>query len=461
MSDTLSPPRRGRRITVIVVVLLLVLIFAGIWLFVRHQGNKSTAAAAAARAGMATAVGAAPVLKHDVELELLALGTVTSTYTVTVHSRVDGQLDKVHFTEGQLVKQGQLLAELDPRPYQAALMQAQGQLMRDQALLRNAELDLARYRQLLEQNSIAKQIVDTQDALVHQYQGTVKVDQGAVDNAKLQLDYSRITAPVAGRAGLRQIDPGNIVHSGDTNGVVIITQDQPINVVFSLPEVNLDQVLQAMRETPALKVQAWDRNNARKLADGTLLAIDNQLNTLTGTVNLKARFGNEQQQLFPNQFINVRLQLVARRDALTVPTVAVQLGSVGSYVYVVNADQTVSVVKVKPGPVSGNNSIIEQGLHEGQKVVIDGLDKLREGAKVRVIDRVAQNDAAAAAAASPGKGQRRRHGPGGAADGKEGGTEGGKAEPDKGARPAAPAASPKPAAGVAGGSAGAPAPAAN
>jgi multidrug efflux system membrane fusion protein len=409
MSDNLTSPRGARRRTLVVVLLVVVLVaIIAVWWYLRHQSNKATAAAAAARSGQAVAVGAATVVKHDVELELVALGTVTSTYTVTVHSRVDGQLDKVHFTEGQLVKQGQLLAELDPRPYQAALTQAQGQLLRDQALLRNAELDLARYRQLLDQNSIAKQVVDTQDSLVRQYQGTVKVDQGAVDNARLQLDYSRISAPVAGRVGLRQIDPGNIVHSGDANGVVVITQNQPINVVFAVPEVSLDQVLHAMRDNPTLAVQAWDRNNLHKLTDGNLLAIDNQLNVLTGTVNLKARFANDKQQLFPNQFINVRLQLGAQPNVLTVPTVALQLGTGGSYVYVVNADQSVSIAKVKPGQISGNDTIIEQGLQPGQKVVIDGLDKLREGSKVRVIDRVAQNDAAAAAAAAPARPRRRR-----------------------------------------------------
>jgi multidrug efflux system membrane fusion protein len=414
MSDTLTPDRkrgRGARRIAIIVSLLVVVLLA-FWWYRHHQNAKAAAAEAAARGGAAVAVGAATVIKHDVELELQALGTVTSTFTVTVHSRVDGQLDKVAFTEGQLVKQGQLLAELDPRPYQAALTQAQGQLLHDQALLQNANLDLARYRQLQEQNSIAKQIVDTQASLVQQYQGTVKVDQGAVDNARLQLEYSRITAPVAGRVGLRQIDPGNIVHASDTNGVVIITQNQPINVIFSVPEVNLGQVLQAIGQSSSLGVEAWDRNNSKKLADGSLLAIDNQLNTLTGTVNLKARFANDQQQLFPNQFINVHLLLGAQHDALTVPTVALQLGSAGSYVYVVKDDQTVTIAKVKPGPVSGNDSIIEQGLQAGQKVVIDGLDKLREGSKVKVIDRVAQANAAAAAAPPPARSRGHRR-PGG------------------------------------------------
>jgi multidrug efflux system membrane fusion protein len=236
------------------------------------------------------------------------------------------------------------------------------------------------------------------------------------------------------------------VHSGDANGVVIITQIQPINVLFALPEVNLDQVLQAMRQDPTLKVEAWDRNNQKKLTDGNLLAIDNQLNTLTGTVNLKARFANERGQLFPNQFINVRLQLGAQPGVLTVPTVALQLGTGGSYVYVVNADDTVSIAKVKLGQVSNNETIIEQGLKEGQKVVIDGLDKLREGSKVRVIDRAAQNEAAAAAAATPAKGQRRRRN---GAEGQAGGENAGggrrAAESAPASAPGAAAANPRPA----------------
>lgn len=444
MSDTLTPRRGARRIIIVVSVLVIALL--AFWWYRHHQDAAASTAAATARGGMPVAVGAATVIRHDVELELLALGTVTSTYTVTVHSRVDGQLEKVHFTEGQVVKQGQLLAELDPRPYQAALTQAQGQLLRDQALLRNAELDQTRYHQLQAQNSVAKQIVDTQDALVHQYQGTVKLDQGLVDNARLQLDYSRITAPITGRVGLSQIDLGNIVHAADTNGVVIITQEQPINVIFALPEVSLDQVFTAMHQSNALQVEAWDRDNKNKLADGSLLAVDNQLNTLTGTVNLKARFANQGQQLFPNQFVNVHLKLGAQHDAITVPTVALQLGTGGSYVYVVKDNQTVSIAKVQTGPVSGNDTIIEQGLQAGQKVVIDGLDKLREGSKVKVIDRVAQNNAAAAASAFPAaRGPRHRPGGGvGGGGGKGPGGPGGSAA--EGNAPAAqPPAAPAPA----------------
>jgi multidrug efflux system membrane fusion protein len=351
-----------------------------------EQPSHCTDAAPPKRGGGPVAVAVAPVTQQDAPLQLGALGTVTATNTVTVHSRVDGQLMALHFEEGQLVQKGQLLAELDPRPYQAALTQAEGQLMRDQALLQNARLDLTRYQQLLAQNSIAKQQVDTQQALVAQYQGTVKLDQGAVATARLQLDYSRIT-PLAGRAGLRQVDR-QYRASSDSNGVVVITQTQPINVLFAIPETSLSQVLAADRAAKGkLQVEAWDRDNRHKLADGELLAIDNQLSTTTGTVNLKARFANADAALFPNQFVNVHLQLGVQANATVLPSVALQQGKVGSYVYTVNPDQTVSISKVKTGAVSGDNTIIEEGVKAGQKVVVDGLDKLREGAQIKVIDR--------------------------------------------------------------------------
>ncbi|WP_199101783.1 MdtA/MuxA family multidrug efflux RND transporter periplasmic adaptor subunit [Aquitalea sp. ASV11] len=388
------------------VSLLLLALAAGGWWWSSHR-SAAPDAAAPKRGGGPVAVAVAPVMQQDAPLQLGALGTVTATNTVTVHSRVDGQLMALHFEEGQLVQKGQLLAELDPRPFQAALTQAEGQLMRDQALLQNARLDLTRYQQLLAQNSIAKQQVDTQQALVAQYQGTVKLDQGAVATARLQLDYSRITAPLSGRVGLRQVDLGNIVHSSDSNGVVVITQTQPINVLFAVPETSLGQVLAAARAAKGkLQVEAWDRDNRHKLADGELLAIDNQLSTTTGTVNLKARFANADAVLFPNQFVNVHLQLGDQPDAIVVPSVALQQGKVGSYVYTVNPDQTVSISKVKTGAVSGDNTLIEEGVKPGQKVVVDGLDKLREGAQIKVIDRAMQN---AADGNGKGKGRGKQH----------------------------------------------------
>ena len=382
MTDSKANPRRVVRFFLL--FLLAVIILAGFWwVFTRQPGTGKDQIRRGAMPPVAVSVRA--VQKQDVVVQLSALGTVTSASTVTVRSRVDGQLDKIYFSEGERVEQNQLLAELDPRPYEAALIQVQGQLLRDQALLKNAELDLVRYKQLLAQDSIAAQQVDTQKAVIQQYQGIVKLDQGLVDNAQLQLSYSRITAPISGRVGLRQVDPGNIVHASDSNGLVIITQTQPINLVFAVPESSLDQVLQAKATHPQLKVEAWDRDHAKKLADGALLAIDNQLNTSTGTVNMKAGFVNEPQVLYPNQFVNVFLQLGEQTDAMTVPTAAVQLGKEGKYVYAVNADQTVSLTKVTTGIVSGFNTVITDGLQAGQQVVIDGLDKLRDGGKIEVI----------------------------------------------------------------------------
>lgn len=402
MSDSTTTPSHALRN----VSLLLLVLAAGGWWWNSHR-TASADAAAPRRGGAPVAVAVVAVTQQDAPLQLSALGTVTATNTVTVHSRVDGQLMALHFDEGQMVQKGQLLAELDPRPFQAALTQAEGQLLRDQALLQNARLDLTRYQQLLAQNSIAKQQVDTQQALVAQYLGTVKLDQGAVASARLQLDYSRITAPLSGRVGLRQVDLGNIVHSSDSNGVVVITQTQPINVLFAVPETSLGQVLAAARAAKGkLQVEAWDRDNRHKLADGELLAIDNQLSTTTGTVNLKARFANADAVLFPNQFVNVHLQLGDQPDAIVVPSVALQQGKVGSYVYTVNPDQTVSISKVKTGAVSGDNTIIEEGVKPGQKVVVDGLDKLREGAQIKVIDRAMQN---AADGNGKGKGRGKQH----------------------------------------------------
>ncbi|OQS44536.1 MdtA/MuxA family multidrug efflux RND transporter periplasmic adaptor subunit [Chromobacterium haemolyticum] len=405
-----APPRRPFYRSPLCWGLVVALALGGGWWWRQHAAAD---AAGQRRAAPPAAVGVTAAQRQNVPLQISALGTVNSTYTVTVRSRVDGQLDKLHFEEGQPVKQGQLLAELDPRPFQAALAQTEGQLLRDQALLQNAQLDLNRYRQLLEQNSIAKQQVDTQQALVRQYQGTVKLDQGAVDNARLQLSYSRVTAPVSGRAGLRQVDPGNIVHASDANGLVVITQTQPINVLFSVPEVSLGPVLRASRAKPGLAVEAWDRDNRNKLADGKLLAIDNQLNTSTGTVNLKARFANADEALFPNQFVNVRLSLGEQENAVTVPAGAVQLGKAGSYVYTVNADSSVSLSQVSAGARVGDIVVIEQGLKPGQRVVVDGLDKLRDGAKVTVVDRAAQNRQAAQAAGKNGRHKRDGSGPAG------------------------------------------------
>jgi multidrug efflux system membrane fusion protein len=340
-------------------------------------------------------VVAQPAVKKDINVYLTGLGTVTPLKTVTVRSRVDGQLMRVLFQEGQVVREGALLAEIDPRPFQAALTQAEGQMERDQALLANARIDLDRYKTLLAQDSIAKQLVDTQDALVRQYIGTVTIDAGVVDNARLQLAYSRVAAPVAGRLGLRQVDVGNVVRSSDTNGLVVITQLQPITVIYTIAQDSLQVVLKRMQSGERVQVEAFDRDQKTKLGTGVLLTVDNQIDTTTGTVKLKAQFPNDDSALFPNQFVNVRMLIDTRRDVTTVPSAGLQRGTKGLFVYVVKEDKTVTLRDVKTGPAENDVTVIESGIEPGELVVTDGMDRLREGAKVELPSK----DAAA-----PGKG---------------------------------------------------------
>lgn len=361
-------------------------------------------------------VSASPVKVEDTPIWINAIGTMVPRNLVTVRSRVDGELFKLHFTEGQLVKAGQLLAELDPRAAQVQLIQANGQLARDSALLKNAQVDLERYKKLLEQDSISKQQVDTQEALVRQYQGTVEVDRGAVASAQLQLNYTRITAPVAGRIGLRQVDPGNIVKTGDTNGLVVIAQVQPITAVFSVPELNLPTVTQALAAKEPATVEVWDRELKQKLASGKLLTADNQIDTTTGTLKLKAEFTNTDNSLYPNQFVNVRLAAGIAKDAKVVPSPAVLRGAKGNFVYVVE-DGKARAVQVKLGPINGDQQVVEGELGAGAQVVTDGADKLRDGAKVDVISAEARNKATAA---EPKKGKRGKR-PEGAQGGGQGG----------------------------------------
>lgn len=347
-------------------------------------------------AGRSTPVATAMARKGDVGVYVSGLGSVVPVATVTVRSRIDGQLMKVLFREGQMVRAGDVLAEIDPRPYRVQLAQAEGQMAKDQALLQNARMDLERYRVLLAQDSIARQQLDTQQSLVRQYEGTVRVDQAQIDNARLQLNYCRISAPVGGRLGLRQIDPGNMVHASDAAGLVVITQLQPITVVFTIPEDSLPPVMQKLRAADRLAVDAYDRADQHKLASGTLLTVDNQIDPATGTVKLKAQFANKELGLFPNQFANVRMLLEVKHDATLVPGAAVQRGTPGTFVYLVKPDNTVTVRTVKLGPAQGDDVAIDAGLAPGEQVVVDGADKLREGARIEPVGKDAAPGAAAA-----------------------------------------------------------------
>ncbi|MCK9608460.1 MAG: MdtA/MuxA family multidrug efflux RND transporter periplasmic adaptor subunit [Methylomonas sp.] len=368
-------------------VILLLMVAAGGYVIWRsdHAGTASEDARAKRREQNPVAVSVASVTQGDMPIFLDGLGTVTPLRTVTLHSRVDGELIRVAFSEGQQVKQGDLLAEIDPRAFQVQLQQAQGQLLHDQALLKNAEIDLARYRTLLEQDSIAGQQVATQEALVEQYRGTVEVDRAQVENAKLQLSYTKITAPINGRVGLRLVDQGNLVHANDSNGLVVITQLQPITVVFTLPEDRVQAVMQRWHAAGTLPIEAYDRAGQQKLAGGKLLALDNQIDPTTGTFKLKAQFENADQTLFPNQFVNIKMKLNNLPAATLVPTAAIQQGAIGSFVYVVNDDNTVTVRAVRLGPGMAETVAVLEGLTPRQKVVVDGADKLREGSRVKVI----------------------------------------------------------------------------
>jgi len=333
------------------------------------------------------AVEAVAAMQGDFPVYLTGLGTVTALRTVTVRSRVDGELIRVAFKEGSVVREGDLLAEIDPRAFQVQLMQAEGQLLRDVALLKNAQTDLVRYKTLLEQDSIAAQQSVTQESLVNQYKGTVAIDRGLVADVKLQLSYARITAPISGRLGLRLVDQGNMVKASDTSGLVVITQIQPIAVVFTLPEDNLQAVMKKFRSGAGLPIEAYDRSGKIKLAQGQLLAVDNQIDTSTGTVKLKGQFANEDTALFVNQFVNIKMAMDTLPSVTIVPTAAIQRGTMGSFVYVVNEDQTVSVRPLTIGPTEGEKVAVLEGLKPNEKVVVDGADKLREGIKVKLITR--------------------------------------------------------------------------
>jgi multidrug efflux system membrane fusion protein len=349
-------------------------------------------------------VRVATVQARDMDVIQDALGTVTPTGSATVRVRVDGLLQSVHFTEGQMVKAGQLLARIDPRPFEVALAQVQGQLQRDQALLANARLDLQRYADLVRQEAAPRQQLEAQQALVAQYEGTIRIDQAAVDNARLQLDYTRVTAPVSGRIGLRQVDAGNMVKSSDTTGLAVINQVQPVSVVFAVPQDQLPAVL-AHQADGSLVVQALDRAGSQVLARGQLQAIDNQIDATTGTVKLKASFANADGALFPNQFVNTRLFLDRLKAVPTVPEAALLRGAPGNYVYVV-ADGKARIRVIKVGPRRAGVLAALEGLKPGEQVVTEGTDRLEDGSKVEVVQPEAAEATASGASSAQGA---RRH----------------------------------------------------
>jgi len=360
-------------------LLAAVVLVAGAYGAIKARGAAKPAPRAAPAA---VPVTTAPARARDVGIYLTGLGAVTPLNMVTIHTRVDGELLSVRYREGQLVKRGDLLAEIDPRPFQAQLTQYEGQLIRDQALLDNARVDLTRYQTLVAADAGPKQQLDTQVSLVRQFEGAVKNDQGLLESIRVQLAYCRITSPIDGRVGLRAVDAGNIVHAADPGGLVVITQLQPITVVFTLPEDSIPAVLDRLQRGAALPAEAYDREQRRQLATGTLMTIDNQVDPTTGTVKLKASFDNKDSRLFASQFVNVRLRLDVERGAIVVPAAAIQRTTRGAFVYVVKPDHTVATRTVTPGVTDGDDIAIAAGLTAGEPVVIDGADRLRDGATV-------------------------------------------------------------------------------
>ncbi|WP_257622804.1 MdtA/MuxA family multidrug efflux RND transporter periplasmic adaptor subunit [Pseudomonas sp. NKUCC02_KPG] len=330
------------------------------------------------------------VVQGNFPVYFKALGTVTALNTINVRSRVAGELVKIYFKEGQMVKAGELLAEIDPRSYQNALLQAEGTLLQNQAQLKNAQVDVQRYRGLYAEDSIAKQTLDTAEALVSQYQGTVKTNQAAVNDAKLNLDFTKIRAPISGRVGLRQLDVGNLVAANDTTALVVITQTEPIVVAFTLPETNLALVLERYRSGAKMPVQAWNRGDTKELAVGVLSSIDNQIDITTGTLKFKALFENRDQVLFPNQFVNVRLLADTLQNVVLAPTAAIQFGTNGSFVYAMDGDNKVKIRTIKVGATDGDVTVIEDGLAPGDRVVLEGTDRLRDGGAVEVVNDSAE-----------------------------------------------------------------------
>jgi multidrug efflux system membrane fusion protein len=404
-------------------LLVIVVLLVGFFILVRYIQNKQPVANPRGRFGQngPVAVGAAVAQSGDIDLKIPGLGKVTPLATVTVRAQISGVMQKIYFTEGQLVHQGEVLAQIDPRPYEAALEQVQGNLKRDQALLADAKLDLKRYEGLVKEDSIAQQQLDTQRALVDQYSGTLEADSGQVKTAQVNLAYTRISAPVTGRVGLRQVDQGNYITPADSNGIVLINELQPITAIFTVPEDNVPAISKRLREGAALSVTALDRTLTTKLADGKLASFDNTIDSTTGTIKMRAQFDNLDNSLFPNQFVNIELLLNTLKNQIIIPNSAVRHGAPNgvntTFVYVVNADRSVSVRPVTLGVLDGERVAISAGLSAGETVVTDGADRLRDGAAVVLpTDKPGTAPAGAAgapsqdkpAAAQPGQNQHRR-----------------------------------------------------
>lgn len=376
-----QPPRSsGWKVWAVGLIAVALLAGAVYYLRTHSAGN----APQQGRGGAPMSIVPEVVTTGDIGVNLNALGTVTSLATVTVRTQISGYLQKIDFTEGNEVKKGDLIAEIDPRPYEAALAQAQGNLARDEALLRGAQVDLTRYQGLAAQNAVPRQTLDTQIALVAQDQGTVEADKAAVKAAEVNLNFCRILSPIDGRVGLRQVDQGNYVTPGDTNGLVVITQLAPISVLFVLPEDNLQAVSKRLRDGATLPTTALDRAGANTLAAGTLQTFDSQIDPTTGTIKLRAQFPNDDRRLYPNQFVNIRLLLDTHKNVVVMPSAGVQRGLPGTFVYIVNDDSTVSVRKVALGVTDGDRVEVKSGLKGGDRIVVDGADKLRDGAKVNI-----------------------------------------------------------------------------
>lgn len=416
-----------RRVRGVLIVLIVAAILAGggYWLAhntsVPQQGGGFRRGGPGGGAGMPMPVGTATVANGDINIYLDGLGTVTPLRNVTVRSQVAGTLLSINFKEGDTVKEGDLLAQIDPRPFQAQLTQAQGALARDQALLANAKKDLERYTTMPAQLAISKQQVDTQQALVHQYEGTLEADRGQIAAAKLNVDYSRIVAPISGRVGLRQVDQGNYIAAGDAASIATITQLKPIDVLFTIAEDSLPGVLKRLHGGDKLAVDAFDRAKQSKLASGVLASLDNQIDTSTGTLKAKAEFVNEDESLFPNQFVNVRVQLEVLHGAIVIPTSALQRGADGLYVYVVAQDRSVSQRKIQAGPTEGERIAVTSGLQIGEIVVTDGADKLREGGKVELPGDAPAANADSQRQGTSGQGRKRDQGANSGGDSKPSG----------------------------------------